>query len=226
MESWGPSVEQTASAEEIVTVAPRRRWCYRWEPSWASAPTSDTGEDIVRVSRRISLGLEKVGSCRPRQFYRGLPCGPPISILNSLSRTDLLIFILHFLSCSIFLKSLLNLLQYCFCFIFEGFGCMWDGILTPCPERQVLTTGRPRKPSCSSVSISPDPKSEICRSSADEACSLLSQDQQPPKSHPPLLLIPLLSQSYTYAVAVAASSDSQLYAFNHYAVMFMIQNKH
>ena len=115
MESWGPSAKQTGSAEEMVTVAPRRRWCYHWKLNRASAPSSDTWDDIVKISGNISLGLEKVGSCRPRQFCRSLPCGSPISILNSLSRADLLIFILHFLSCS---KSLLSLLQYWFCFIF------------------------------------------------------------------------------------------------------------
>ena len=53
-----------------------------------------------------------------------------------------------------FLKSLLNLLQYCFCFIFWFFGREACGILAPWPgikptpcalEDKVLTTGLPGK---------------------------------------------------------------------------------
>ena len=53
-----------------------------------------------------------------------------------------------------FLKSLSNLLQYCFCFMFWFFGCKECGILAPQPgieptpsalESQVLTTGPPGK---------------------------------------------------------------------------------
>ena len=57
-----------------------------------------------------------------------------------------------------FFKSLLNLLQYCFCFMFWFFGTMACGILVPEPEIQpvspamaggVLTTGLPGKSLCS-----------------------------------------------------------------------------
>ena len=53
-----------------------------------------------------------------------------------------------------FLKSLLNLLQYCFCFMFWFFGPGACGILAPQPgiepappalEGKVLTTGPPEK---------------------------------------------------------------------------------
>ena len=57
-----------------------------------------------------------------------------------------------------FLKSLLNLLQYCFCFIFGGLFFFFlprgtwdlcsptrDRTLTPALEGEVLTTGLPRK---------------------------------------------------------------------------------
>ena len=53
-----------------------------------------------------------------------------------------------------FLKSLLNLLQYCLCFILCLFGCEACGILASLPgiesahptlEGDVLTTGSPRK---------------------------------------------------------------------------------
>ena len=56
--------------------------------------------------------------------------------------------------CGPFLKSLSNLLQYCFCFMFWFFGCEACGILAPQPgiepappalEGKVLTTGPPRK---------------------------------------------------------------------------------
>ena len=55
-----------------------------------------------------------------------------------------------FFSCGPFLKSLLNLLQYCFCFMFWFFGCDWprgvqnlssptrDWTHTPCIGRQSL----------------------------------------------------------------------------------------
>ena len=58
-----------------------------------------------------------------------------------------------FLMWTIF-KSLLNLLQYCFCFMFWFFGHEAGGILAPTPgieptppalEGEVLTTGPPRK---------------------------------------------------------------------------------
>ena len=56
--------------------------------------------------------------------------------------------------CFFFLKSLLNLLQYCFCFMFWFFGPEAYGILAPQPgiepappalEGEVLTTGPPGK---------------------------------------------------------------------------------
>ena len=56
--------------------------------------------------------------------------------------------------CGPFLKSLLNLLQYCFCFMFWFFGHKACGILAPrpeieptpsAPEGEVLTTGPPGK---------------------------------------------------------------------------------
>ena len=59
-----------------------------------------------------------------------------------------------FFWCGPFLKSLLNLLQYCFCFMFWFFGCEACGILAPQPgikltppalEGEVLTTGPPGK---------------------------------------------------------------------------------
>ena len=59
-----------------------------------------------------------------------------------------------FFWCGPFLKSLLNLLQYCFCFMFWAFGCEACGILAhppgikPTPhelDSKVLTTGPPGK---------------------------------------------------------------------------------
>ena len=61
---------------------------------------------------------------------------------------------LDFFWCGPFLKSLLNLLQYCFCFMFWIFGPEACGILAPRPgikptpsalEGEVLTTGLPGK---------------------------------------------------------------------------------
>ena len=63
-------------------------------------------------------------------------------------------FLLRFFWCGQFLKSLLNLLQYCFCFMFWFFGRQACNILTPWPgikptppalEDKVLTTGPPGK---------------------------------------------------------------------------------
>ena len=63
-------------------------------------------------------------------------------------------FFFFFLMWTIFFKSLLNLLQYCFCFMFWFFGCQACGIFTPQPgtepappalEGEVFTTGRPGK---------------------------------------------------------------------------------
>ena len=63
-------------------------------------------------------------------------------------------FLEIFFLCGPFLKSLLNLLQYCFCFMFCFFGREADGILAPRPgiepaplalEGEVLTAGPPGK---------------------------------------------------------------------------------
>ena len=62
--------------------------------------------------------------------------------------------IFFFFGCGPFLKSLLNLLQYCFCFMFWFSGHEACGILAPQPgmeptphalEGKVLTTGLPGK---------------------------------------------------------------------------------
>ena len=59
-----------------------------------------------------------------------------------------------FFNCGPFLKSLLSLLQYCFCFMFLVFGCEAHGILSPrtgiepappALEGKILTTGLPLK---------------------------------------------------------------------------------
>ena len=50
-----------------------------------------------------------------------------IAIQNQIQKTFLQIF----LKCGPFLKYLLNLLQYCFCFMFSFFGCDVCGIFTP-----------------------------------------------------------------------------------------------
>ena len=71
-------------------------------------------------------------------------------------RTRLLwwFFLRFFFLCGPFLKSLLNLLQYCFCFLFQFFGPEACGIFAPRPgiehvpralEGEVLTTGPPGK---------------------------------------------------------------------------------
>ena len=63
-------------------------------------------------------------------------------------------FFLKIFWCGPFLKFLLNLLQYCFCFMFWFFGPEARGILAPLPgieptppalEGEVLTTGQPGK---------------------------------------------------------------------------------
>jgi len=73
-------------------------------------------------------------------------------ILNHWTTSNVLRF--FFFWCGQFLKSLLNLLQYCFCFMFCFFWpqCMWDlgsqpGIepTSPVVEGEVLTTGPPGK---------------------------------------------------------------------------------
>ena len=60
-----------------------------------------------------------------------------------------------FFWCGSFLKSLLNLLQYCFCFMFHFFGLETCGILAPQPgikpippalEGEVLSPGLPGSP--------------------------------------------------------------------------------
>ena len=61
-------------------------------------------------------------------------------------------FFKNFLMWAIFKKSVLNLLQYCFCFVLIFFGCEAYGILAPSPgiepsapalEGKILTTGLP-----------------------------------------------------------------------------------
>ena len=72
-----------------------------------------------------------------------------------LGASGILFFKDFFFWCGLFLKSLLNLLQYCFCFMFWFFGPKARGILPPRPgieltppalEGEVLTTGPPGKP--------------------------------------------------------------------------------
>ena len=69
--------------------------------------------------------------------------------------SSLLFFKVFFLMWTIFLKSLLNFLQYCFCLMFQFFGQEACGILAPSPgiepispalEDEVLTTGAPASP--------------------------------------------------------------------------------
>ena len=76
--------------------------------------------------------------------------GIAINILTS----NNLVQVNFFFSCGIFFKSLLNLLQYCFCFMCWFFGHEACGILAPWPgnelappalEGEVLTTGWPGK---------------------------------------------------------------------------------
>ena len=76
-----------------------------------------------------------------------------------------------------FLKSLLHLLSYCFCFVFWVFGLEACGILVPRPwmeptspalKGEILTTGPPRK-------------SHICSSALGDGCS---QHHQFPNPHP------------------------------------------
>ena len=67
-----------------------------------------------------------------------------------------------------FFKSLLNLLQYCFCFVFWFFDPEACGILAPQPgiepespalQGEVLTTGPPRKSQFNTVYSECTPKS-------------------------------------------------------------------
>ena len=75
-----------------------------------------------------------------------IPTLPPTSLSTQLKK----MFFKDFFLCGPFLKSLLNLLQYCFCFMFWYFAPEACGILTPQPgikttllalEGEVLTTG-------------------------------------------------------------------------------------
>ena len=64
------------------------------------------------------------------------------------------LYLTFFFDVDHFLKSLLNLLQYCYCFMFWYFGCEACGTIapqlgieptTPALEGEVLTTGQPGK---------------------------------------------------------------------------------
>ena len=67
-------------------------------------------------------------------------------VLLTLQHFAIFFFFLKIFWCGPFLKSLLNLLQYCFCFMLWVFGCQACGILaplrrtevTPCTERWSL----------------------------------------------------------------------------------------
>jgi len=70
-------------------------------------------------------------------------------------RAQVSCFLRFFFMWTIFLKSLLNFLQYCFCLMFQFFGQEACGILAPSPgiepispalEDEVLTTGAPGSP--------------------------------------------------------------------------------
>ena len=92
----------------------------------------------------ITENIEKTGT-------QGLTFNKPNF---SASVRTVLYFLRFFFWCGPFLKSLLNLLQYCFCFMFWFFGHKACGILSPPPgiesappalEGEVLTTGLPGK---------------------------------------------------------------------------------
>ena len=80
---------------------------------------------------------------------------PPRVLYIISGASEIFIFIYLFIWCGLFfLKSLLNLLQYCFCFMFWFFGheacgilAPWTGIepAPPALEGEVLTTGPPGK---------------------------------------------------------------------------------
>ena len=75
-------------------------------------------------------------------------------LFRSSAHLKKIFFIIFFDVDHFFKKSLLNLLQYCFCFMFWLVGCKACGILAPRPgiepsppalEGEVLTTGPPGK---------------------------------------------------------------------------------
>ena len=98
-----------------------------------------------------SLGLHRVGHNRSDLAAAAAASTLPSGLLSGFFVCLFFIFIFW---CGQFLKSLLNLLQYCFCFMFWFFGFEAYGILTPWPgiepapptlEGKVLTTGLPGK---------------------------------------------------------------------------------
>ena len=84
------------------------------------------------------------------------PTGQQLEAESSFPKASFLFFLrFFFFLCGPFLKSLLNLLQYCFCLMFWFFGREACGMLAPQPglepnppalEGEGLTTGLPGKP--------------------------------------------------------------------------------
>lgn len=83
MEMLGPSTGHTVSAEEMVADATwkevvlplKATLCLGHVPDWVSASSYPLThrEVTVRINGKISLSLEKVESCKPRQFCRSVP---------------------------------------------------------------------------------------------------------------------------------------------------------
>ena len=79
-----------------------------------------------------------------------LPVWDPLKVYRLFVRFSFICFVFRFFSCGALLKSLWNLLHYCFCLLFRFFGPKVCGILAPHPgvepipavsEGEVLTTG-------------------------------------------------------------------------------------
>ena len=140
-------------------------WCkapsgFRFHHLETWVPSSRLPHDLRWLLERLQWShsypnteWEKWGGKKEKN--EGEICVSCFSLLKELSwKSQVTTF---FFWCGPFLKSLLNLLQYCFCFLFWIFGCEVCGILAPWPgvkpalpaagiiECAVPTAGPPEK---------------------------------------------------------------------------------
>ena len=129
---------------------PHLSW-WKLPTSRISAPKSWSLPWFLPFSHILYLICQEILLVLPKTISRN----QWFSHQSGLNHHHLFFFFLRFFFwCGPFLKSLLNLLQYCFCFMFRFSGHKSCGILAPQPgieptppalEREVLTTGPPGK---------------------------------------------------------------------------------
>ena len=152
-ETWVWSLGQEDPLEKEMTM---HSSALAWKIPWATihgVAKSWTQLSEFTFTFRIEKKQVQAGQERRKRELSGFPMW--CHMLKRRGDRAQVLFFKVFLMWTIFLKSLLNFLQYCFCFMFQFFGQEACGILAPSPgiepispalEDEVLTTGAPGNP--------------------------------------------------------------------------------